>query len=138
MWQDSRYYAGNDLSINDLVLRIQKIALNECLAADVLERVENQELQGSPDGKPLKIAEIFRSLTDGIFTELKTPPSGTAPCAISAIRRNLEREYVKRLSGMVLGPKNDRFSGYGFIVFSGGGKGDLRSWHPRSKPEQND
>ena len=70
---------------------------------------------------PLKVAEIFRSLSDGIFTELAAPAGGPAQFAVSTIRRNLQREYIKRLSNMVLGPKNDNFYGlsYRYIVFYG-------------------
>ena len=75
-----------------------------------LHRIQNQELQSNAGSDPLKIAEIFRALTEGIFTEVASPPAAAvAPYGISTIRRNLQREYVKRLSTMVLGPKNDRF-----------------------------
>ena len=69
----------------------------------VLERIQNQELQSNSGSDPIKIAEIFRALSDGIFNELASPPAdGTSPYGISTIRRNLQREYVKRLSTMVL------------------------------------
>ena len=111
-WQDSRFFSmGSDYPIFRLILNIQGIVLDQCLDADVLQRLQNQELQSDPGTNPLKVAEVFRSLTDGIFTELQTPPAdGQTPFAISTIRRNLQREYVKRLSEMVLGPRNDPYS----------------------------
>ena len=90
-----------------MILNIQDIALDQCLDPSVLQRIQNQEMQSDPGSDPIKIAEVFRSLSDGIFTELAAAPAGTPPFAISTVRRNLQREYIKRLSSMVLGPKND-------------------------------
>ncbi len=122
-WQDSRYsfYGGMDYPIYRMILNLQEIALDQCLDSSVLQRIQNQETQSEAGSNPLKIAEVFRSLSDGIFTELGAPPSGSSPFTISTIRRNLQREYVKRLSDMVLGPKNDySLGGYRYILFYGG------------------
>ena len=111
-----------ETSVNDRVLAIQKIALGHCLNASVLTRLQNQELQADPGTKPLAVAEVFRSLSDGIFTELNAPPADGKPQAVtcSTIRRNLQREYVRRLATIVLGqsrtPYGDAFP---FIMFSG-------------------
>ncbi|MGC8639736.1 MAG: zinc-dependent metalloprotease [Isosphaeraceae bacterium] len=122
-WQDAGYYSsgGMDYPIYRMILNIQEIPLDQCLDSSVLQRIQNQELQSDPGSNPLKIAEVFRFLTDGIFTELTEPAGGSSPFAISTIRRNLQREYVKRLSKMVLGPKNDSFYGssYRYIIFFG-------------------
>src|SRR5262249_54743715 len=49
-----------------------------------------------------------------------TPPRRPAPLQMPTTRRTLQREYVKRLSTMVLGPRREPFSGgYRFIVFYG-------------------
>jgi hypothetical protein len=120
-WQDDRYSSGSEYPIYRVILNIQEIALDQCLDNSVLQRIQNQEMQSEPGSDPIKIAEVFRSLSDGIFTELSAPPAGTSPFAISTVRRNLQREYIKRLSGMVLGPKNDSsFGGFGYIIFFGG------------------
>jgi hypothetical protein len=122
-WQDGAFfpYGGMDYPIYRLILSIQEIALDQCLDPGVLQRIQNQELQSEPGSNPLRVAEVFRSLSDGIFTELGTPPSGSAPFAISTIRRNLQREYIKRLSSMVLGRKNDSsLYGYSYVIFYGG------------------
>src|SRR5262249_48238639 len=108
--------------IYSLVLGIQEIALGQCLDSSVLARIQNQEIQSNPGSNPLKISEIFRALSDGIFSEVAAPPAaGSGPFAISTIRRNLQREYIKRLSAMVLGPRYDRdLSAYRFTVVLGG------------------
>jgi hypothetical protein len=122
-WQDSRFYyfGGNDYPIYRMILNLQEIVLDQCLDSGVLQRIQNQEMQSDPGCNPLKIAEIFRSLSDGIFTELCAQTSTSTPFTISTIRRNLQREYIKRLSEMVLGPKQDPylFYSYRYIIFYG-------------------
>jgi hypothetical protein len=122
-WQDDGYFMVDaGYPIYRLVLQIQEIVLDHCLSSGVLQRIQSQEMQSDPGTNPLKISEVFRSLSDGIFTELAAgpPKDSAAPFAISTIRRNLQREYIKRLSSLVLGPRNDsRTSGYGFVIFFG-------------------
>jgi hypothetical protein len=122
-WQDEGYFTIDaGYPIYRLVLQIQEIVLDHCLSSGVLQRIQSQEMQSDPGTNPLKISEVFRSLSDGIFTELAAAPpkEGAAPFAISTIRRNLQREYVKRLSSLVLGPRNDsRTSSYSFVIFFG-------------------
>jgi hypothetical protein len=74
--------------------------------------------------------EVFRALTDGVWSDLDqlgiskegSGNSNGARFAVSTIRRNLQREYLRRLSGMVLGAgssaQSDRFA---YIVFLSGG-----------------
>jgi hypothetical protein len=123
-WSDegSFFSLDADYPVYRIILGIQEIALDHCLDSGVLQRIQNQEMQSDPGTDPLKIAEVFRSLSDGIFTEVAALPSkeAKAPFAISTVRRNLQREYIKRLSSMVLGPKNDSsMSGFGFVIFFG-------------------
>ncbi len=89
-----------------------------------MSRLQNQEIQADPASKPLAVAEVFRTLTDGIFRELTaTPPAEGKPAAVgcSTIRRNLQREYLRRLATIVLGerrqPAGDAFP---FILFGTG------------------
>ena len=122
-WMDSEWSVQMDADypVYRIVLGIQRIALDHCFDSEVLQRIQNQEAQSDPEAKPLKIAEVFRSLSDGIFSEL-TPgsPKAGSPFAISTIRRNLQREYIKRLSTVVLGsPNGGSASPYGFVVFYG-------------------
>ncbi|MDG3006069.1 zinc-dependent metalloprotease [Paludisphaera mucosa] len=123
-WQDHGFSlsGGVGYPIYGAILNIQGIALDECLAASTLQRLQNQEAQSEPGANPLKIEEVFRSFTDGVFSELAPPPAGPSPTSISTIRRNLQREYVKRLSTMVLGPKSNdgMLSMYSYVILLGG------------------
>ena len=119
------YFGGIDYPINEEILGIQKIVLGQCLAPDVLGRLENQELSADVGSEPLKMAEVFRSLTDGIWSELANPPAGSDDAkgkklALSTIRRNLQREHLRRLCTMVLGNRRSPYEDmYGFVLFSG-------------------
>ncbi len=83
-------------------------------------------LQSNPGSDPFRMDEVFRALTDGIWSDLDHLPSSKdakpAKPVLSTIRRNLQREYVRRLSGMVLGtsgsPAGDAFT---YVVFVRGG-----------------
>lgn len=119
-WEDSTL-AMVELSIYDRILGIQKIGLDQCLNSSVLNRLQDQELQSDKDGKPLTIAEVFRALGGGIWSELEAAKPG-ATVSTSIARRNLQREHITRLISMVLGSRGGGAnSPYGFMVLLGGG-----------------
>jgi hypothetical protein len=110
---------GVDYPIFDRVLSIQRIVLSRCFDPSVLSRLENQELQAGPDTKPLKLSEVFQTLTDSIWGQLTT---GKDP-ATATIHRNLQREHLTRLCRIVLGQRPNPFGDmYGFIIFLGGSR----------------
>ena len=122
--------------VNDRVLSIQKIALNHCLSGATLSRLQQQELQAEPEAKPLAVAEVFATLTGTIFREVGLDPKqpldldkpGVMMC--STIRRNLQREYFRRLASIVIGQRpSDLSDYYPFIFFNPGGSypADARS-----------
>jgi len=127
-WYDGSgffYGGGIDYPLNEELLGIQKIVLSRCLSPDVLARLANQELQVDAGADALRPSEVFRALTNGIWSDVSTNAASGAtkdkPFALSTIRRNLQREYLRRLSTIVLGdrrsPYNDMFA---FVIFRGG------------------
>jgi hypothetical protein len=95
-----------------------------------LARVQNQQLQADPGTDPLRIDEVFRSLSDGIWSDLDhVPPAGddkSAKFVLSTIRRNLQREYLRRLSGMVIGTNSGSMDDIvSYIVFLRGGNNSV-------------
>ncbi len=114
--------SGVDFPFFERILAIQKIALNRCLNPRVLARLENQALQADPGTDPLRMDEVFRSLSDGIWSELNVDPKA-AKLSISTIRRNLQREYTRRLIAMVLGDRGNAAAMgdlYPFVQFNTG------------------
>ena len=125
----SRCSRGGDVDypINEEVLGIQKIVLDQCLAADVLARLQNQELQVDagadaaadrrglprPDRRHLVRADAAR----------RPATASKARFALSTIRRNLQREHLQAALHDRPGQAAARRSTtcYGFVIFFGGG-----------------
>jgi len=131
-WSSNMGMEGVDYPVLQRILAIQRIALGSCLNGSVLARLQNQELQADPNADPLRMDEVFRSLTDGIWSELDAAPAAqpkdkdakARTIFLTTIRRNLQREHLRRLGGMVLGERNP-MAGLGdqlpFVMLSGGG-----------------
>lgn len=111
--------AGVEFPLNERILGIQRVALDELLDADTLRRVQNGERSAAKGEKPLTVAEIFRCLTDGIFADLPADGKPTAKSTVTT--RNLQRAYLDKLAGMVVGPK--AFGGGNTIFFGPAGGG---------------
>jgi len=115
-----------DISVLERILGIQKIVLGHCLSPATLARIENQQLQAEPRSEPLRLDEVFRSLTDGIWSDLDHLPGPTGDkngkFAVSTIRRNLQRQHLRRLSNIVLGSSSSSYGDmYSYVIFLGGG-----------------
>jgi hypothetical protein len=111
-------YGSTDFPIYDRVLGIQRLALNQVLSPRALQRIQVNALKTENGVKPLTVAEVFRCTTDAVWSDLPTAPKKDAELASSTVRRNLQREHVKKLSGLVLGEKPSGLSiGFGPEMF---------------------
>lgn len=87
-------------------------------------RLLNQEFQTEGVGEALKVSEVFRSLTDGIWSEIAAgkPEEKGRDLNLSTMRRNLQREYLRKLCTIVLGSRRSNLGDmYGFIVLTDSG-----------------
>jgi hypothetical protein len=68
----------------------------------VLKRIQNNAMKLNTDARvqPFGIAEVFRGFTDSVWSD---PVNGKKQVELSVVRRNLQRDYIKRLSALVLG-----------------------------------
>jgi hypothetical protein len=113
---------STDFPLYDRILGIQQVALNKLLNPTVLRRIQSSGLKADKGEQPLTIADVFRSITDGIWSELPGEVNnGKRAAASSIIRRNLQREYIKKLSVLVLGQKPSNFDLYLMAVFGESG-----------------
>jgi hypothetical protein len=127
-WGSDMRFGSTDFPIYDRVLSIQRIVLSQSLSASTLRRLQNQQLLTDGDAKPLKVDELFRVLTDNIWSEL-APRSNEnngngngSPLNISVIRRNLQREHLRRLGTMVIGNRASPYGDmFGYVMFMSGG-----------------
>lgn len=86
-----------DYPWHDLVLGVQATALDRVLHPVVLDRVLDNEVLFRASGQEVfTMAELFGSLEDSVWTELK------APAPISSTRRNLQREHLRHLLRLAL------------------------------------
>ncbi len=107
-----------DYPLHQRILNIQRIVLGQVFDASVLSRIQNNSLKADKEEKPLTIAEVFRSMTDGIWNDDADKDAKEVKRRVSSsvIRRNLQREHLKNLFSLVLGEKQQ--SG-GFLFFFG-------------------
>jgi hypothetical protein len=106
---DMVVFSGVEYPVYDRVLSIQRIVLSQMLNAGTLSRIQNNALKADKEEKPLTIAEVFRSVSDGVWGEKLSQSS--------IIRRNLQREHVKQLTNLVLGQQRGGFGGPGMMFF---------------------
>jgi hypothetical protein len=76
-----------------------------------------------PSTKPLKIEELFRTFTDSIIGDMNIAAVKDGKRGLTITRRNLQRDYVGRLSSMLLGSRGSAaLAGLpSFVTLSGGG-----------------
>jgi hypothetical protein len=117
-------YSSTDFPLYDRVLGIQRLAMNQLLSPKVLGRVQTNALKADKEARPLTVAEIFRGVSDGVWSDLpngaKLNGAARKDLGSSIIRRNLQREHLKKLSALVLGEKSSGSSSWGFLVLSAG------------------
>jgi hypothetical protein len=90
--------------VHERILAIQRVVLDHTFDAGVLSRIQNNSLKHEDSKVPhLKLAEVFRSLTDGIWQDPVNGAGGNKKgVELSIVRRNLQREHLKNLTQLVL------------------------------------
>jgi hypothetical protein len=105
-WGNERsVYGSVEFPVHERILDIQRVVLEHLFDPSVLGRIQNNSLKVDGGEKPLTIAEVFRSLTDGIWNEL-ADGKGERSLSSSIIRRNLQREHLTDLAGLVVGSQS--------------------------------
>jgi hypothetical protein len=114
---------STDFPLPDRILGIQRVALNQLFSPALLQRIQVNGLKGEKNEQPLTLGELFRGVTDGIWNEI---PNGAArdferAVPASLVRRNLQREHIKKLTSLVLGQKATGGGGGLVVFFTDGG-----------------
>jgi Met-zincin/Domain of unknown function (DUF5117)/Domain of unknown function (DUF5118) len=103
-WGNGSGLAAVEFPVNERILSIQKLVLSHLLDRGVLQRIQNNALSADKEDKVLTVAEVFRGLTDGVWGDAVVDgKDNKKTLASSVVRRNLQREYVKELSAIVVG-----------------------------------
>jgi hypothetical protein len=105
-WGQSRLISRKDFPLHDVISMWQTRVLMQLLSSTTLRRMHDTELKTPPDQDLLTTAELIERLTMSIFSELESVKDGDftdRKPAISSLRRNLQREYLRMLSYIAMG-----------------------------------
>ena len=95
-----------DYPLHDGISYWQSNVLNRLLSSDVLSRMHDNEAKLPADQDALTSAELIERLTHSIFSEVENLEPGeytNRKPAITSLRRNLQRLYLKRLANIAMG-----------------------------------
>ena len=85
-----------DVSVANAVLNVQKSVLDSLLSDQVAARILDSQEKVADRSKLLKLHDLYDGLQNAIWSELKTGRD------ITSMRRNLQREHLKRVAGMLV------------------------------------
>jgi hypothetical protein len=95
-----------DYPVHDIILMWQDRIVSKLLSPLTLSRLHDSELKLSADADALTAAELIERLTKAVYSEVDTVKEGeftNRKPAISSLRRNLQRAYLRRMSQLALG-----------------------------------
>ena len=87
-----------DYSLATQVLNAQRKVLNQLMSDAVAQRILDSEVKASDPNKTVRLSELYSTLKDSIWSELKTGRE------ITPLRRNLQREHLQRVANALLRP----------------------------------
>ena len=96
----------NDYPVHEVIAMWQDRILAQLLSPLTLQRLYDSELKVPADQDAFTTAELIHRLTAAIFAETDKLQAGdytNRKPAISSIRRNLQRSYLRRLSSLAMG-----------------------------------
>ena len=96
----------DDYPVHEVIEMWQDRILFQLLSSLTLARLHDSELKVPADEDAFTTAELIDRLTAAIFAEVETIKPGeytNRKPAISSLRRNLQRSYLKRLSQLAMG-----------------------------------
>ena len=97
-WGEEPEVFALDYPIHDRILLLQTVVLRELLQPDRLARLRDADLK-TQSGQTFALPELFETLQTSIWQDVITPAE---TLKLSSLRRGLQREYLKVLTGMVL------------------------------------
>ena len=97
---------GIDFSLPNAVLAAQRPTLDTLMSDGLAGRLADAEAKVADPKTLLSFAEVQQRLGDAVWSELESGKGGKAAKAIEidSLRRNLQREHMRRLAGALLRP----------------------------------
>jgi hypothetical protein len=102
-WDNDVFGRRVDYDVHERILACSRVVLGHLFDPTVLKRLQNSALKVEKDEQPLTLAEVYRSLTDGIWVDVPKEASRDGKRATSSVvRRNLQREHLKELTRLIV------------------------------------
>ncbi len=95
-----------DFPLHETIAMWQSRIMSQLLSSTVLQRMHDTELKVPADQDVLTTAEVIERLDKAVFAEMDTIEKGeftNRKPAISSVRRNLQRDHLRRLSRLAMG-----------------------------------
>ena len=95
-----------DYPAHEIILLWQDRILSKLMSPLTLARLHDSELKTAADVDALTTAELLERLTKAVYSEVDSTKEGeftNRKPAISSLRRNLQRAYLRRMSQLALG-----------------------------------
>lgn len=95
-----------DFPVHDYIEMWQSRILSQLMSSLTLERIHDTELKVPVDQDCFTTAELIESLTGIVFAEVDNTKDGkytNRKPAISSLRRNLQRTFLRQLSNLAMG-----------------------------------
>jgi hypothetical protein len=90
---------ATDYSLATAVIEMQRALLGALMNDGVSQRLLDSESKVDANGPALRLSELMQRLNGEVWSELRAT-SGDIP----SMRRELQREYINRLAGLLLRP----------------------------------
>jgi hypothetical protein len=90
---------ATDYSLATVVLEMQRALLGALINDGVAQRLLDSEGKVDASGPALRLSEMLQRLSTEVWSELRAKDGDIAP-----LRRELQREHVNRLAGLLLRP----------------------------------
>jgi hypothetical protein len=87
-----------DIVLTTRMLGVQRAMLDQLMSDSVATRIAEGEFRQTKDNQSFRLSELYDTLQDAVWSELKTGRD------ISSFRRNLQREYLRRIASTLLRP----------------------------------
>ena len=103
---DSMAGMPTEFALSQTVLDLQRALLNRLLSDGLATRVLDNEGRVSPPAAPLRLGELYTQIEGDVFAELAGRGNGAPHAGADIIqpRRELQRDFVNRLTALVLRP----------------------------------
>jgi hypothetical protein len=109
-WMDGNNYAqllrtDSAWPVHDKIMGIQASALTMLMKPTTLRRVYDNEFRVAADKDALTLPELMAGIRNAVWSELDKKPNGKHTARnpmVSSLRRNLQREHLKRLIDLTM------------------------------------